>query len=366
MKMRLMFGTVWWAGLALLLDGGYAEEADPDLSGKPLSQWVRQLRSDNRGLQVRAARMLAEAPEALRPIILPQVLPLLTSERENDKFVAAQVLGEYGPMARAAVPLLIPMLQGTQFERNRAAAAKALGQILKGAEPSEEVEKVTQELVRLFDDKYIDARREAVTACGMIGLAAKACIPALGKRIGDAAGDHSTIRDAGKYAVWACGEFGPLAACHMDRLISIMHGGPVPETVEAIGKIGAIQENVVPNILNRMEEVAAGNAIVREGSRSHRMGREAIQAYMEKGFEALARFGPKSAPATSYLVRLISAPGWQKNKAYALGALKVLGAMGAAAGGEALQTIKTNCLTASDPDIRRAAEEALEKIQATR
>ncbi len=342
-----------------------AGDADPELNGKPVSEWVQQLRSDNRGFQVRAARALAEAPEELRPLIMPLVVPLLRSDRENDKFVAAQVLGEYGPMARSAVPDLLPLLEGTQFERNRAAAAKALGQILKGAEPSEEVEKVTQELVRLFDDKYMDVRREAVTACGMIGLAAKSCIPALSKRIGDAAGGNSVVRDAGKYAVWACGEFGPLAACHIDRLISIMHGGPVPETVEAIGKIGAVHENVVPNIVNRMEEVAAGSVIVREGDRTHRMSGEAIRAYMEKGFEALARLGPKSAPATAYMVRLISAPGWQKNKAYALGALKVLGAIGPAAN-EAIQPIEANCLTSSDPDIKKAAEDALAKIRAAK
>jgi hypothetical protein len=45
-------------------------------------------------------------------------------ERE---FVAAQILGVYGPLSRVAVPDLLPMLKGTQYERNRTTAAKALG-----------------------------------------------------------------------------------------------------------------------------------------------------------------------------------------------------------------------------------------------
>ncbi|MFC1672293.1 HEAT repeat domain-containing protein [Planctomycetota bacterium] len=350
-------------GLVLLCSGiVFAQEDDPKIKGKPLSKWIEQLRGTNRGLQMRAAQALSAAPTNLHSRIAPQVIPVLKSERENDKFVAAQVLGVYGPVSRTAVPDLLPMLGGTQYERNRAAAAKALGQILKGAEPSDEIEKITQELIRLFDDKYMDVRREAVTACGMIGLAAKSCIPALPKRIGDAAAGNSITREAGKYEVWACGEFGPLAACHIDRLISIMHGGPVAETVEAIGKIGAVNDSVVPNIVDRMELVATGTVIAQEGYRTPRMSREAVREYMEKSFEALSRFGPKSAPAISYMVSMISAKGWERNKAYALGALKVLGAIGPAAK-EAIKPIESNCLTSSDADIKNGAVAALAGIR---
>jgi HEAT repeat protein len=117
-------------GLLLVSICAFAGD-DPQIGDKPLSELAKQLRSDNRGLQLRAAKALTNAPVELKPIIMPKVLPLLKSERENDKFVAAQVLGECGPVARTAVPDLLPMLEGTHFERNRAAAAKALGQIPK-------------------------------------------------------------------------------------------------------------------------------------------------------------------------------------------------------------------------------------------
>jgi hypothetical protein len=204
-------------------------------------------------------------------------------------------------------------------------------------------------------------RREALTACGTIGLAAKSCIPHLAKRIGDAAGGGSPVREIGRQAVWACGEFGPQAACHIDLLISTMHGGPVPETVEAIGKIGAVHDKVVPNIVDRMELAAAGGVVVREGYRTHRMGGEDIAVYMEKAFGALERIGPKSAPAVPYLVRLISAPGWEKRKPYALGSLRVLRAIGPAAkdAGPAIE----KCLASSDADIKKAAQEALAAVR---
>ena len=97
--------------------------SDDGAERKPLSEWVNQLRSANCGLQLKAARALSKAPAEMYAKIVPQVIPVLKSERENDKFVAAQVLGNYGPAAKAAVPDLLPMLKGTQYERNRAAAA---------------------------------------------------------------------------------------------------------------------------------------------------------------------------------------------------------------------------------------------------
>lgn len=71
-------------------------EENVQIGGKQLSEWIKQLQSDNRGLQLRAARTLSEAPVESRPTIVPKVIPLLKSERENDKIVSAQILGEYG------------------------------------------------------------------------------------------------------------------------------------------------------------------------------------------------------------------------------------------------------------------------------
>ncbi len=332
-----------------------AEEGNPELNGKPLSQWVQQLRSDNRGLQVRAARALSEAPENLRPTILPKVVPLLRSDRENDRFVAAQILGEYGPMARSAVPDLLPLLEGTQFERNRAAAANALGQILKDAEPSEEVEQVTQALIKAFGDKYSDVRREAVTACGMIGPAAKSCIPHLPPLFADGEhpwGETALVRER---AAWACGCMGPLAADQIDRLIAMMHSHTFPSVVEAIGKIGPVHDNVVKNILNRMEKVMAVHDLL--------LGEPRARDYVPTCFAVLEKFGPKAEPAVPVMIRFLTEqPSEYGGPHIPLLAVRVLGAIGPAAK-EAIPHIEKLIQTTKDPKVKEAAQKALESIR---
>jgi HEAT repeat protein len=271
-------------------------EDEPQVGDKPLSELLKQLRSENRGLQMRAAQALSAAPTNLHERIMPQVIPVLRSERENDKFVAAQVMGAYGPGSRRAIPDLLPMLQGTQYERNRAAAAKALGQILKDAKADDEVEKVTQALIKAFGDGYIDVRREAVSACGMIGPAAKACIPHLKDRLTDGAtGDTSAFvmcRPVRSAAAKTCGQMGPLAAEHIDLLISWMHkeGAYCQAFAEAIGLIGPVNESVIPNIIDELENATSdGN----------------WWWYRKTLIEALGHLGEKSLPALPLIKRLL-------------------------------------------------------------
>ena len=301
-----------------------AEQEDPVIEEKPLSQWLKQLRSDNRGFQLRAAQALSKATAQQLPAIVPQVAPLLKSDRENDRFVAAQTLGNYGPAARAAVADLIPLLEGTQFERNRAAAAKALGQILKDAEPGEEVEKVAQALTRKINedwDKYGDVRREAAYALGMIGPAAKSCVPKLTRVLDDRPPSNMEAALARKAAAWTCGRMGPLAAEQVDRLISLMHSddhGAAPESVEALGLIGLVHENVLLNIMDRLE-----------GYMESGWGLD----FRIKAFEALAQLGHKAAAAVPLLrrcLRRLDNTG-DKGLKMRLALLKALAAIGPAA-----------------------------------
>jgi hypothetical protein len=300
---------------------------------------LEQLQSANRGNQLRAAKALAGAPEALRPQIAPKLIPLLASERENDRFVAAQTLGEYGPAARAAVLPLLPVLEGTQFERNRAAAAKALGQILKDAPPAEDVEQAVQGLIGVFTDKYSDVRREAVQACGMIGPAAKACIPHLPRMFDDAKYGGIGERDE-RYlvhaaAAWTAGRMGPLAACHIDRLIAILHGQEITTTaVWAIGEIGPVHENVIPNLTDRLEKAVYGQwGGFRVGARSFRVGvivEGTQQEFRDFCFNVLAKFGAKSKSAIPLMIRLISEGEVTGGKSIcnSIGAMKVLRVLG--------------------------------------
>jgi hypothetical protein len=309
------------AGEAPPASAAEASAEDPLVGEKPLSEVIKQLKSENKGLQLRAAKALIEAPAELRPKLMPRMMELLKSERENDKYVAAQVLGECGPAAKAAVPDLLPMLEGTQYERNRAAAAKALGQILKDAKPSDEIEKVTKALIAVFRDKYPDVQRESVYACGMIGPAAKSCLPHLVAPL--EYGIHYSSSDAPYFlvrgaTVWTLGRMGPLAASYSDRLIARLHyeGSRLPGIVEAMGNIGPVNENVIPNIIDAIE--AAG----RPGD---------CAAFKAKAFETLAKFGEKSSKVVPVMRRMLRVTTGDEPRPIQEAILKALPAMGPAA-----------------------------------
>lgn len=290
-------GLVAVAGMILSLAGVcIAQDDDPVVDEKPLSQILKNLQSENRGIQMRAAQSLSKASSNDYAKIAPKLMPLLRSERENDRFVAAQALGNYGTVSKAAVPDLLVMLEGTQYERNRAAAAKALGQILKDSPPSDEIEKVTKKLITIFRDKYPDVQREAVGACGMIGPAAKSAIPHMKEplvfTLGNVAADspYLMVRQA---TAWALGRMGPLSAEYIDLLVSKMHGEGrnAPEVAEAIGLIGPLNDNVAANIVDHLE----------------RYGRDwrHSPASQMAAWKALERFGPKAAPAVPLIVRYL-------------------------------------------------------------
>jgi len=333
-----------------------AQETDPEVDGRPLSQWVKQLRSDNRGLQLRAARAMAAAPTDLRAGIVPLVIPVLKSERENDKFVAVQVLGEYGAAARAAVPDLLPMLEGTQYERNRAAAAKSLGQILKDAAPSEEVDEVVKALVSKLGDSYSDVRRESVYACGMIGPPAKAFLSKVAPLLqewhpGHAVYEGYPVRCA---AAWAVGRMGKEAAGQIDLLIKMLHsdGHVNPNLAWAIGQVGPVHDNVVPNLMDKIE--SAGRA----GDYPELK----IEAY-----NALARFGGKSAPAVALTRRLLRDTTFPPTPLMRTAMMKMLAAVGPAAkdsGPEIEAQIRLGNNKAGEPEYATLREEAVKTYKA--
>jgi hypothetical protein len=342
---------------------------EPTIDGKPLSVWLKRIRGSNRGLQVRAARALAEAPEEARPKIVKALIPVLKSDRQNDRFVAAQVLGECGALAREAVPNLLPMLEGTQFERNRAAAAKALGQILEDAKPSEEIEKVTQKLISVFKDRYPDVRREAVRACGMIGPAAKSCVDHLPSRCDDSGVSCFGVRSA---AAWTMGRMGRHAEKHIDKLISVLHrdGQRLPTIVQAIGRIGPVHENVLPNIIDVMEEGAKSS-----WNNGKPMGH---WPFGKAAMGALREFGPKAAPALPFLMRLLpkksgsSKVNVRANLTVITEVTRTIGAIGPAAK-EAVPQLKVMTTFRNHPHgdntpekldaLHKAAKEALARVE---
>ncbi|MBA4389190.1 MAG: hypothetical protein C0404_14550 [Verrucomicrobia bacterium] len=339
-----------------------AQDDDPMIGEKPLSELLKQLKSENRGIQVRAAKVLADAPAEVRPKMMPKMMVLLKSERENDKFVAAQVLGECGPAAKAAIPDLLPMLKGTQYERNRAAAAKALGQILKDAQPAKDVDEVIDALIsKISDDydSYSDVRREVAQALGMIGTTAKKCIPKMTQVLTQGSHGLGSTQDqeyrlVRRAAAWTCSRMGPLAKEHMDLLISRMHmeGESCPEVVVAIGAIGPVQANVIPNIIDKIESSGRGGDA----------GSLKVPA-----FAALAGFGEKSAAVVPLIRRALQGPMWGNDAMpIRIAMMKALPAFGAASKEAAPEILAQIRLGKSQGDelSKTLAEEATKAYKA--
>ena len=134
----------------------------------------------------------------------------------------------------------------------------------------------------------------------MIGPAAKSCIPKLTTPLtqgshGLGSSQDQEYRLVRRAAAWTCGRMGTLSKQHIDLLISRMHleGEYCVEVVEAIGLIGPVHENVVPNIVDKIESTG------RPGDAG---------AFRTKAFEALGRFGDKSLSALPLVKRILMGP----------------------------------------------------------
>ena len=129
----------------------------PKFQGKPAKYWANAVvRGDKREHGVAVIALLDLGPEASVPVLIQALeskrgllyreiwrkLPAVLRTRLpnpmvelNNRYRVAQVLGEFGPTARAAVPQLIVALQYPSSEL-KAAVATALGEIGLEARPA--------------------------------------------------------------------------------------------------------------------------------------------------------------------------------------------------------------------------------------
>jgi hypothetical protein len=158
----------------------------------------------------------------------------------------------------------------------------------------------------------------------MIGPAARGVIPKLTRGLTDYkihSDEHRLVR---QQAAWTCGRMGPLAAMHMDRLISMLHaeGIRIPEIAEAMGLIGPVHENVVPNLLDAYES----SGPYEDSSPDLKL---AILG-------ALERFGPKAAAATPMIAAYLKGDRARRSRvALRTAMMRTLAAIGPAAGSAA-------------------------------
>jgi len=194
--------------------GPAAKEAVPAL--------IRKLRDRDRDVVVAAAEALVKIG---KPAI-PALIKVVQSERldEIERIYAARALGNVGPAAKKAIPILIKVFEegGDVWDcRGREAFIEALGKIV-----STENKNVVSVLIKaLLKDEDMFVRRAAVKALVNIGPAAKKAVPALMETLiyVDAYDPNDKLKaEIRMNAAIALGKIGPAAKKAVPALIKAL------------------------------------------------------------------------------------------------------------------------------------------------
>jgi HEAT repeat protein len=111
--------------IGILLLAGCTPE--PSFHGRPFSQWRQDLKSKEVSDRWRAADVMFEFGPAAKHAI-PELIDCLHDEEFRVRIIAAQVLGNLGSEAKEAVPDLVPLLKDENL-KVRGAAEEALNRI---------------------------------------------------------------------------------------------------------------------------------------------------------------------------------------------------------------------------------------------
>ena len=111
--------------IGILLLAGCTPE--PSFHGRPFSQWRQDLKSKEVSDRWRAVDVMFEFGPAAKHAI-PELIDCLHDKEFRVRIIAAQVLGNLGSEAKEAVPDLVQLLKD-ENPKVRSAAAEALDRI---------------------------------------------------------------------------------------------------------------------------------------------------------------------------------------------------------------------------------------------
>lgn len=262
--------------------------------GRPTSYWKRALADHNPTAQEETLKAFKGGGEAAAPVLAE----LLKENRKSDwagaeaRWRAAELLGEIGPDARAAVPALATALLESD-PHVRKVAADALGAIHQ--EPQVAVPALAE---MLKTGECLDA----VKALAKFGPEAHAALPALLDLLKDKDG---TVR---WQAVYALGKIGPEAKEAVPALLTALRTDEDPlvreHSAESLGQIGAEAKTVVPALIQALKD--PDQRIRRDAARS------------------LGQFGPNALSAIPALTELLKGEKVARVRDAADKALKIL------------------------------------------
>ena len=221
------------------------EKGEPTYRGKPLSIWLKQLRSDNEKDRQQAAITLEESIDPAGQAAVPVLIEALKDKDVVLSSRAASALGKIGPAAKAAAPALIATLKDKDRDFiTRSDAARALGKI--GAE----AKTVVPVLIQALADKDLDVRLRAAEALGNIGPEARDAIPALRRAFQKNEGDLFLAPTI----VSALGRMGKPAVPALIDALKSNQEFVREKAATALGKLGPEAREAVPNLIEMLKK----------------------------------------------------------------------------------------------------------------
>jgi HEAT repeat protein len=113
---------------SLAAQGASAAKAEPTSKGRPLSEWIADLKAPAPQTRNAAAYEIAGMGPDAAPAV-PALIEALDDEAATVRFPVTVALGEIGPAAEAAVPRLLQLMEEDINDEVAAGARRAIRHI---------------------------------------------------------------------------------------------------------------------------------------------------------------------------------------------------------------------------------------------
>lgn len=317
---------------------------------------------------------------------VPKLIERLTSLGSDSRVLAANVLAEAGPAARQAAEVLGRVARRDFNPQVQQAAQAALDKVA----PETSVVRATTELGNM----NAEVRLHGATTLGKLGPAAAGALPALQKAVRDPV---SNVSWAAKYAIvriapeaglprliamlddpsgfperaaLALGEIGPRASAAVPALQRLANGSNANAAAAAETALARIAPNgALPKLIARLKDRnwqvrqkaaqdlgTIGSAARQAVPALERAAQDSDQEVSQAASAALGSIAPERT--VPLLVADLRSANWLTRQR----AAQALGKIGPAAG--AAEPALRRATNDTDPDVRRAAVEALPMVAA--
>jgi HEAT repeat protein len=162
---RRAFRLVGWWGtvlcLAALARSGAADTEEPSFRGRPLSDWVKELKAPEAEMRRQAAVALSQMGPAAKPAV-NDLGNALKDEDATVRLTVVTALWRLGPDAQVVAPAVAATLKKDRDQRVRTMAAYALGKV------STSTKEVVPALLEALQDEQVGVRRVAAFVLGQL------------------------------------------------------------------------------------------------------------------------------------------------------------------------------------------------------